>query len=312
MRLRKAGWLAATLLSMSICGAQALAQPQPGSEPIQEPASVNDTGAVQDAGAAQDPGGLQTPPPVQPAVSDQGAEPVQSQALPVAGGVENPVAQPAPKPVSLDDVRKAFKQRFPELDDDGVANTPFEGLYEIRLGNDVVYTDAGVNFLLQGTLIDAKERVDLTAARLEELSKVEFSSLPLELAVKQVKGDGSRKMAIFEDPNCGYCKQLHKTLKDVDNVTIYSFLFAILTPDSAVKARNIWCAQDKAATWTAWMVDGKKPEQAECEAPIDQVRALGHKLMVQGTPAIFFSDGSRINGAVPADTLNRKLDDIKG
>jgi len=300
MRLRKAGWLAATLVSICICGAQALAQSEPGS------------GAVQDAGAVQESESIQPAGHAQPAEVVQEVESAHSQEPQASEAVENPVAQAAPEPVSLDDVRKAFKQRFPELDDDGVANTPFDGLYEIRLGNDVVYTDAGVNFLLQGTLIDAKERVDLTAARLEELSRVEFSSLPLDLAVRQVKGDGSRKMAIFEDPNCGYCKQLHQTLKDVDNVTIYSFLFAILTPDSAVKARNIWCAQDKAATWKAWMVDGKKPAQADCDAPIEQVRALGRKLMVQGTPAIFFSDGSRINGAVPADALNRKLDGVKG
>ena len=164
---------------------------------------------------------------------------------------------------------------------------------------------------MQGSLIDAKKRIDLTAARLEALSKVAFASLPLDLAVKQVKGDGSRKVAVFEDPNCGYCKQLHKTLQDVDNVTVYSFLYAILSPDSAVKARNIWCASDQAAVWKAWMTQGEIPAQADCEAPIDQVRELGHKLMVQGTPALFFTDGTRINGAVPAEVLNRKLDDIE-
>ncbi|TEA77956.1 DsbC family protein [Allopusillimonas ginsengisoli] len=233
---------------------------------------------------------------------------------PASAPASAPAPAPAPvaAPVTLDDVRGAFEKRFPEIDVAGVRETPFPGLYEIQLGTDVIYANAAVDYILQGSLIDAKRRADLTAARLEELSKVSFSSLPLDLAVKQVKGDGSRVMAIFEDPNCGYCKQLHHTLKDVDNVTIYSFLFPILSPDSTIKARNVWCAKDQATTWAAWMTNGKKPAEAQCETPIDKVLALGRKLMVQGTPAIFFSDGSRINGAVPLDVLNKKLNSLKG
>ena len=208
-------------------------------------------------------------------------------------------------------VRKSFQERFPGIDIVVVKHTRFPGLYEVQIGMDLVYTDANVDYLMQGSLIDAKSRTDLTAERLEELSKVSFSSLPLELAVKQVKGDGTRQIAVFEDPNCGYCKRLHETLKDVDNITVYTFLFPILSPDSTVKARNIWCAKDQAATWRNWMLDGKTPPEAKCETPVETVLALGRKMMVQGTPAIIFADGSRVNGALPLDALKQKLDSVR-
>ncbi len=210
--------------------------------------------------------------------------------------------------LSTEGIRKGFAERFPGIDITEVRPTPFPGLFEVQIGMDLLYTDAKVNYILQGALVDARTRADLTAQRLEKLAQVSFSSLPLELAVKQVKGSGARKMAIFEDPNCGYCKRLHETLTAVDNTTIYTFLFPILSPDSKVKARNIWCAKDQAATWSAWMLEGKMPPQADCETPVETVLALGKKLMVQGTPAIIFADGTRVNGALPLDALQQKLD----
>jgi len=212
---------------------------------------------------------------------------------------------------TLDGIRKAFEAQFPGVTVDGVRPTPYGGLYEVQIGMDVVYTDAKVDYVLQGSLIDAGTRADLTAARLAKLAEVPFGSLPLDLAIKQVKGNGARKMAIFEDPNCGYCKQFHHTLQQVDNTTVYTFLFPVLSPDSAVKARDVWCAKDRARTWTDWMVDGKTPPSATCATPIDKILALGRKLMVQGTPAIIFADGSRVNGALPLDALREKLDTLQ-
>lgn len=238
--------------------------------------------------------------------------PVQAQAAPVPGAV--PLAESVPASqgnAALDDIKKAFSARFPEVDVTAVSATPFDGLYEVQIGMDVVYTDAKVSYLLQGSLIDTQTRVDLTSERLAKLSEVPFASLPLDLAIKQVKGNGARKMAVFEDPNCVYCKRLHQTLKGVDNITVYTFLLPILTPDSADKARNVWCAKDRAAAWTDWMVDGKAPAQAQCDTPIDQILALGKKLMVQGTPAIIFSDGTRVNGTLPLDVLQQKLASLK-
>jgi thiol:disulfide interchange protein DsbC len=210
----------------------------------------------------------------------------------------------------LETVRKRFGERFPGVKIDGVRHTPFPDVFEVQIGMDLLYTDGRVNYIMQGALIDAQTRRDLTAESLERLSHVAFTSLPLQHAVKQVKGDGSRQIAVFEDPNCGYCKQLHKTLKDVDNTTIYTFLYPILSPDSQVKARNIWCAKDQAATWRAWMLDGKVPPEATCDTPVDTIMALGRKLMVRGTPAIIFADGSRVNGALPLAALEKKLSSV--
>ncbi len=209
---------------------------------------------------------------------------------------------------TLAQVQTAFEQRFQNMTVAAVRATPMPGLYEVQVGTELVYVDAQVDYVLQGSLIDARTRTDLTAARLQKLSEVPFESLPLTLAVKQVKGDGSRVMAVFEDPNCGYCKRLHASLKEIDNVTVYSFLFPILSRDSAEKARDIWCASDPAHTWQRWMQQGEVPPAAQCDDnPVQTVLALGQRLMVRGTPAIVFGDGTRVNGALPAAELERRL-----
>ena len=203
-------------------------------------------------------------------------------------------------------VQKLFAERFDNPSITAVRPTPY-GLFEVQLGPDLVYTDEKVTFVFDGTLIDAKTRQDFTRERLDAISRVPFDELPLELAMKQVKGDGSRKLAIFEDPNCGYCKVLRKALGDIDNLTVYTFPFPILSPDSTQKVKNVWCATDRAATWDAWMLKGKVPPKADCDVPIDQMLALGKKLMVRGTPALFFADGTRVGGAIPREEIEKRL-----
>jgi len=203
-------------------------------------------------------------------------------------------------------VAQRFSQQFEGVTPDAVRLTSY-GLYEIQIETDFLYTDKDVTWVMQGPLIDAKTRENVSAKRLEQVTAVPFADLPKELAIKHVKGDGSRQVAIFEDPNCGYCKQLRRTLEQVDNVTIYTYLFPILSPDSTEKSRNVWCAADPAKTWDEWMLRGKVPPKAECDAPLQDVLALGKKLMVRGTPAIFFSDGSRAAGALPLEQLTPRL-----
>ena len=186
-------------------------------------------------------------------------------------------------------VKKLFAERFNNPPIAGVRLTPY-GLYEVQLGSDLVYT-----------------RRDITRERQDELAKMPFDQLPFELAFKQVRGDGSRKLAIFEDPNCGYCKALRKSLGEIDNLTVYTFPYPILSPDSTQKVKNIWCAKDRAETWDAWMLKGVVPPTVNCEVPVDKMVALGQKLMVRGTPAIFFADGSRVGGAIPKDELEKRL-----
>jgi thiol:disulfide interchange protein DsbC len=207
----------------------------------------------------------------------------------------------------LESVRDAVKKAF-DVEVTRVQPTDYANLYEVQLGGNIVYTNEKAEFVLAGNLVDAKTKRDVTTERIEEISKVDFSTLPLAQAVKLVKGNGARKMAVFEDPNCGYCKKLHKELTTLDNVTVYTFLFPILAPDSVTKATNVWCAKDQATVWTDWMNKGIEPQQATCETPIEKNLALGQKLAVQGTPAIFFESGNRVNGYVPAARLNQELD----
>jgi len=207
-------------------------------------------------------------------------------------------------------VQKLFAERFGNPPISGVRLTPY-GLYEIQLGMDLVYTDETVNFVLDGTLIDAKTRRDITRERQDSLAQMPFDQLPFELSFKQVRGDGSRKLAIFEDPNCGYCKQLRKSIEGIDNLTIFTFPYPILSPDSTLKVRHVWCASDRAAVWDAWMLQNKVPATLDCEVPIDQMVALGQKLMVRGTPGLFFADGSRVGGAIPKDDIEKRLQQAK-
>lgn len=210
-------------------------------------------------------------------------------------------------------VKTAVEQRFEGVDVTQVWATPIDGLYEVQVGMDIVYVDADANYVIQGSLIDVQAGRDLTNERMLALTAVPFESLPLDLAIRQVKGDGSRRMAVFEDPNCIYCKRLHASLRDIDDVTVYSFLMPILSPDSADKARNVWCAADPAAAWSAWMLEGREPAAAQCDDnPVEEVLALGRKLLVRGTPAIFFEDNTRVNGALPTEDLRTRLDALGG
>lgn len=219
-------------------------------------------------------------------------------------------AQTDPADAKAMGVQKLFAERFGNPPITAVRATPY-GLYEVQLGTDLVYTDEKVSFVLDGTLIDAMTRRDVTRERQDALAKVPFDQLPFELSFKQVRGDGSRKLAIFEDPNCGYCKQLRQSLKGIDNVTIYTFPYPILSSDSTVKVRNIWCAKDKGATWDDWMLQGKVPPTIDCDVPVDKMVELGQKLMVRGTPALFFYDGSRVGGAIPKEEIEKRLQQAK-
>lgn len=194
---------------------------------------------------------------------------------------------------------------------DAVRKTGLLGLYEIQLGNEIYYTDEKVSLLIDGSIIDTKTRANLTQERLNKISAIKFSDLPLELAVKTVKGDGKRVFATFEDPNCGYCKKLAKEMAGMNNVTIYTFLLPILSRDSAEKSRAVWCSADRAKAWNDLMVSGIQPAPGSCDAPIDKVVALAQKYNIRGTPTIFLSSGERIPGALPVAQLEQKLAQIK-
>ncbi|MDH4051331.1 MAG: DsbC family protein, partial [Rubrivivax sp.] len=139
---------------------------------------------------------------------------------------------------------------------------------------------------------------------------IDFAELPLKDAVVIKQGSGARKLAIFVDPNCGYCKRFERDLKTIKDLTIYAFLYPILGPDSQAKSRDIWCAKDSATTWRSWMIDGIKPPAAkdECDTTaLDRNLAMGQKYRVQGTPALVFENGIRKPGAMPAAEVEKLL-----
>jgi thiol:disulfide interchange protein DsbC len=197
---------------------------------------------------------------------------------------------------------------------ESVTKTPYGGLYEVKVGNELVYTDADGKFVFIGHVFDTETSKDLTQAKLDELNKIKFSDLPLDLAAKSVKGNGKRVIAVFEDPNCGYCKRFRKSLVEIKDLTVYTFMYPILGDDSLKKVKNMWCSADKAKAWDDWMIEGKAAPNApdSCStAAIDKVVELGKKYRVSGTPTIIFADGSRIPGAIDAKTLENKLAQIK-
>ena len=208
-----------------------------------------------------------------------------------------------------DTIRQTLNERIPQLTKiDEVRTTPMQGLYEVRVGTDVFYTDAQGNYLIQGELIDTKARRNLTEDRLNKLTAVDFKSLPLQDAFTMVHGKGERKLAVFEDPNCGYCKRFEKDLQGVDNVTIYLFLYPILSPDSAEKSRNIWCAKDPAKAWHEQMLNSKNAPAAQCDsAPIQRNLAFGRKYKITGTPTVIFTNNTRVPGAISAAEVEKQL-----
>lgn len=182
------------------------------------------------------------------------------------------------------------------------------GLYEVQIDGELIYTDGKVTHVVIGDIVDVKSRKNLTDERKQKLSQIKFSDLPLEMAVKQVKGNGKRVLATFEDPNCSYCRKLAKELQGMNDVTVYTFLYPILSPDSSEKAKNLWCANDRAKAWNDLMIDGKQPASANCDHPTEKVTAVGRKLNIRGTPTMFFADGSRVPGYMPMAALEKALD----
>lgn len=190
---------------------------------------------------------------------------------------------------------------------DGVRKTGILGLYEVRLGDRLVYTDSKADYIFNGSIIDTRTRTNLTQERLNKLSAIKFTDLPLELAVKTVRGDGKRVIATFEDPNCGYCRKLAKELAGMENVTIYTFMLPILSPDSEEKSKAVWCAADRARAWKDLMVKGTAPAAGTCDTPIDKIMAFARQHRIEGTPTLFLPSGERIVGAVPLAQLEKKL-----
>ncbi len=217
-----------------------------------------------------------------------------------------PTADPAASPPEAPAIKRALEMKFPGSSVGTITKSPYFGLFEVQFDNQMVYTDAKVKYVLVGSVYDADSKANLTEARMRKLNRVDIASLPMDLAFKRVKGNGSRQLIVFSDADCPFCAKLESELKSVDNVTIYTFLFPIdqLHPDSARKSKIIWCSADKVKAWDTFFASGALPDnKGECDNPLDKTHALGEKLRVQATPTLIFADGSMVPGALPSSQL---------
>lgn len=208
------------------------------------------------------------------------------------------------------DIKKNIEARFPGAKVDSVTKTPMKGIYEVVVGgNEIVYSDLKGDYIITGEMLETSARRNLTRERVDKLSEIKFDSLPFDQAIKIVKGDGKRRLAVFSDPDCPYCKKLEQELAKLDNVTMHVFMYPLpMHTDAPRKARLVWCSADRAKAWQDLMLEGKVPEGKEdCPNPIEANQAFGAQHNIQGTPAIILSNGRRIPGAVPADKLEAML-----
>jgi thiol:disulfide interchange protein DsbC len=209
-------------------------------------------------------------------------------------------------------IRKALAERLPNLPKiDEITKSPIPGLYEVRYdGAEILYSDDKGDFIfVNGSMVDTKTRADLTAARVEKLLAIDFDKLPLKDAMVIRQGSGTRRMAVFVDPNCGYCKRFERDLAGIKDLTIYTFLMPILSADSTAKSRDIWCSKEPVQAWRAWMLDNVTPVKgAKCDtAAIDRNLAFAQQQRINGTPALFFTDGTRKPGALPGEAVEKLL-----
>ena len=225
-----------------------------------------------------------------------------------------PTTSPVPQEALI---RKNLAERLPDFPKiDEVSKTAIPGLFEVRIGTELIYTDERGDHVIQGNIIDTKTRSDLTQARIDKITAIDFAALPLKDAIAWKQGTGARKLVVFADPNCGYCKKFESEMQQVKNITVYTFLLPILGADSTEKSRNIWCAKDSSAAWRDWMIKGEAAPRVmgACDASVLQRNlALAKKYRVNGTPALVFEDGKRVPGAMaPADVEKQLLVASKG
>lgn len=208
------------------------------------------------------------------------------------------------------DIKRILQEKFPGLDVASITRSPYFGLYEVFAGDQIIYTDAKVSYVMVGTVIDPNTRVNLTEERMQALKAINVADLPLDQAIKIVRGKGERKFVVFSDADCPYCKQLENTLAGMDNFTAYVLLYPIdqLHPDAARKSRMIWCSADRPKAWLDFMLKGNLPaNDGSCETPLPQLQAVAKKYRVVATPTLVFMDGRVVPGALPRDRLEKEL-----
>lgn len=208
-------------------------------------------------------------------------------------------------------IRKTLAERYPGVAILSVSRTAIPGLWEVWTGRQLVYTDATAEYLIVGSLVETRSKTNISQQRLNALQAVRFDSLPLDKTFTVVKGSGARRLAVFTDPDCPFCRRLEKELAQIDNLTVHVFLYPLheLHPNAPEIARNVWCAADRAQSWAAYMLEGRAPDKTmDCQAPLDEIAELAAQLGIQGTPALIFGNGRRVDGFIPAREIEALLE----
>jgi len=206
-------------------------------------------------------------------------------------------------------LRQALQSKFPKMPVESIAKTPFPNIYEVVMDGQVLYTDAKASYVFSGKLLDLRSQQprDLTQETTNKISAAALAK-SADSAIKRVKGNGKRVIYTFEDPNCGYCRELQKELTRVNDVTIYTFLWPILSQDSVEKSKGIWCAKDRAKAWEDMMLKGVAPMgKRDCETPLEKNAQLAQRFGIRGTPGLYLANGQQIGGYLPADKIEAAL-----
>jgi thiol:disulfide interchange protein DsbC len=213
-------------------------------------------------------------------------------------------------PATVAAIRATLHERVPELEIQGLHKSPLPGLYELDTGQELLYTNEDASIIFTGRLIDTRNRIDLTAQRWSDLTAIDFNTLPFDEAIKTVRGDGSRKIAVFADPLCPYCRQLEQEMQGINNVTIYTFLYPLesIHPGASEKSVHIWCSKSPSEAWTKWMLQRTEPGNTRCAgAPIDKLQTLGRKIHIDSTPTLYTADGKATRGALKHNEIEQLL-----
>jgi thiol:disulfide interchange protein DsbC len=256
------------------------------------------TSAAESAAPAVPAGGAAIPAPATPA----------SSTVPPARAAPNTAPGNA---AQIATIKQTLQKRFPDIEILDVTPSPVPGLYEVLTEDTLAYATPTGDYLLVGSLMDTRTRQNLTKESMDTRNAIDFGTLPVAQAIKVVKGNGQRQIAVFADPDCPYCKKLEQEFASMTNVTVYTYLYPLddLHPGARLKSHAIWCAKDRSQAWTQWMTEQKSvPPQASCkDDPLDQLSRLGKKLRINSTPTIFLASGQRISGLVPAAELEKML-----
>jgi len=218
----------------------------------------------------------------------------------IAAGLLSATAWSAAVDEDVAQLLQKLQRQFPDVPIKRVKPAAWPGMYEVIAGSEIVYTNAGADWIIMGQMVDVKTSRNLTAKSWDDFMRIDYGALPFDKAIKVVKGAGTRHVAVFEDPLCPFCEEVETTFQQIDDITIHVFLYPLETlhPGATLAAMRIWCAPDRGATWVAWMQENKDPPAGQCAAPLEELGKLGAKLNVDQTPTLFFPDGSRISGSV--------------